>query len=273
MAYQRVCIKCGNGFASGCPTAKRCRDCKVGSCLECGGPFHIASTNSTKRFCSLGCRSKHRFAGVRVSLTCEQCGKAITKAPSGIKGHTFCGRGCRNRFFWTDAGIRGKLIASIKASPSVRSEGRREQLKAALARHGYSQGFRDKVRAKRMEQRFPTKMTSIEKALHDAFRAAGIAFEMHRTMFGRYQPDFVMDGPRLIVQADGDYWHGTEPAKARDRAFNRAARADGWCVIRLREKDIKGNLPACLRRVRKAMHRSTLRINESQLIGATPGTA
>ena len=100
-----------------------------------------------------------------------------------------------------------------------------------------------------MRQKFPTRMTSIEQALHDAFVTAKFLFEMHVTMFGRWQPDFVFSAHRLIVQADGDYWHSRPSAKKNDRAFNTKASKEGWAVLRFSETRIKSDLSSCVEAV------------------------
>ncbi len=107
-------------------------------------------------------------------------------------------------------------------------------------------GTIDAIRAARMKQTFPTKMTKIERLLRDAMRDAGISFEMHRTMFGRWQPDFVMACHMLIVQADGDYWHRLPKAIANDAAFGAVAKSEGWIVLRFWESRIHADLSGCV---------------------------
>ena len=109
---------------------------------------------------------------------------------------------------------------------------------------------RNKARKTRLRQRLPTKMTSIEYLLHQEFKKRRLKFEMHKTMFGRWQPDFVFENARLIVQADGDYWHSRPEVKRRDAAFNQAARA-GWTVWRFGEREIEMHSAVCARAVAK----------------------
>src|ERR1700761_2931330 len=108
---------------------------------------------------------------------------------------------------------------------------------------------REKIRAARMKQHFPSKMTSIEQKLHDAFVDKGWEFEMHQTFYGKWQPDFVFPDKRVVVQADGDYWHSLPIAKKRDREFNKRAESDGWIVCRYSEHIIHRDLEWCIRDV------------------------
>jgi very-short-patch-repair endonuclease len=107
-----------------------------------------------------------------------------------------------------------------------------------------------------MRQRFPTKMTKIERALYEAFTIAGFSFEMHRTMFARWQPDFVFDEAALIVQADGEYWHSLPRAAANDRLFDATATDAGWTVIRFGGKQIKRDVSSCVEIVRSFLAES-----------------
>jgi len=52
------------------------------------------------RFCSLMCHHLHRVKITHVELPCEQCGKAVVKQKSWVKGnkHNFCSRSCSATF-------------------------------------------------------------------------------------------------------------------------------------------------------------------------------
>jgi len=123
-----------------------------------------------------------------------------------------------------------------------------ETLEKLRANHGpkaHSLETREKVRRARIHRVFPKKLTSIELALREEFGRRGLAFEMHRPLFGQFQPDFVFDQERLIVQADGDYWHNLPGALERDAIFNETARANGWHVLRFWESEIKKDVTSC----------------------------
>ena len=108
--------------------------------------------------------------------------------------------------------------------------------------------YRQKKREQRLQHCLPTKMTSIECALYDQFKKRRLKFEMHKTMFGRFQPDFVFKDIHLIVQADGDYWHRILKPE-RDVRFNEMATKEGWTVWRFAESEILQHPVACGRAV------------------------
>jgi len=132
----------------------------------------------------------------------------------------------------------------IYMRPDVQ-EGHRQ----ATLRRMASPEMRERARQARLRQTFPKKMTEIERTLHREFKKRHLKFEMHRTMFGRFQPDFVFEEARLVVQADGDYWHSLEKRKANDRSFAKVALAEGWSVWRFGEREIQMHGPACARAV------------------------
>ena len=97
----------------------------------------------------------------------------------------------------------------------------------------------------RMQQRFPTKGTVIEEILRQEFEHRNLQFEMHKAVFGRFQPDFTFDSVHLFVQADGIYWHSLTRNKHYDALFDAMADAEGWTVWRFSEPQIKNNPTAC----------------------------
>jgi len=104
---------------------------------------------------------------------------------------------------------------------------------------------REKLRRARLRQHIPRELTGIELLLRDELSRRGLAFEMHRPAFGRFLPDFTLDGAKLFVQADGDYWHSLPGNQASDQAFNEKARADGWVVLRFLGSEIKKDVTSC----------------------------
>lgn len=259
MYRDKPCAKCGNIFSPRSSNALFCMDCKMVPCQNCGNLFEVASMKLNMRFCSLACRSAYRFRGMRFSMDCCYCGKQISKPLSALKkkrsGELFCSRTCRTKFYWENAETRQQIIDGIKANPSLHTEARKIQLDEARAkRKPMTEETRQLIRQARLRQKFPVRMTSIEQALYDEFTKRRLTFEMHRTMFGRWQPDFVFESARLIVQADGDYWHSRPGAKENDEAFNHAAEIAGWCVWRFSEKVIKQDTTACARSVARFVH-------------------
>ncbi len=126
--------------------------------------------------------------------------------------------------------------------------GYREKMVQAFSRRGPE--WREKIRQARLHRRFPKRMTSLEIILRGQFKKRRLRFEMHKTMFHRCQPDFVFEAVKLIVEADGDYWHRVRPDRKQDhlRLAEAAAEAD-WTVWRFAESEIRQHPEACGRAV------------------------
>jgi DNA mismatch endonuclease (patch repair protein) len=95
-------------------------------------------------------------------------------------------------------------------------------------------------------------------------------------------PDIVFDNARLVVFADGDFWHGKnwrerkaklrrghnsdywvskiERNMARDLDWNRKLRAAGWAVLRLWESDIRNNIDAVVNQVEMGIARRRITV-------------
>lgn len=117
----------------------------------------------------------------------------------------------------------------------------------------HSESTRVRLRYARLQQKPPTQMTSIERALAEEFDRRGLAYVMHKPLFGRYRPDFVFEDACLIVQADGDYWHKRGSQPHRDRRFNETAQDAGWTVLRFWEHQINKDAAACANAVDEAL--------------------
>lgn len=94
---------------------------------------------------------------------------------------------------------------------------------------------REKLRQARLRQRFPKKNTDIENILRMGFVRRRLHFFMHQPMFSRFICDFVFPHIKLIIEADGEYWHRT---KDHSPLYD-AARSLGWQVWRFSGSLIK----------------------------------
>jgi DNA mismatch endonuclease (patch repair protein) len=91
------------------------------------------------------------------------------------------------------------------------------------------------------------------------------------------RPDFYFESGRIAVFVDGCFWHGCSrcghvPQKnrpfwiakltrnrERDRAAERALRAEGVTVVRFWEHELAESLPSCVRRLQELLARTNSR--------------
>lgn len=101
------------------------------------------------------------------------------------------------------------------------------------------------------------KNTKIEIIVETWLKENRYRFEKHPAMYG--SPDFVVNGRKVAIFVDGDFWHGYRMGpkklagmkafwrkkisknKMRDRRVTRALKRDGWTVVRVWEHEVHGN--------------------------------
>ena len=160
-----------------------------------------------------------------------------------------CSDSCRMKLRWQDPRYRAHISKALKNSPACYSDERKKQLDSARTQRTFGPAYREKLRTAAMIRHQPTKLTNIERQLRDAFRKMRLDFVMHATLFNRWQPDFVFEQAKLIVQADGDYWHAKPEVQERDARFNARAMAEGWTIWRFSGTAIETNVRACAKAV------------------------
>jgi very-short-patch-repair endonuclease len=110
------------------------------------------------------------------------------------------------------------------------------------------------ARERRQKQVFPIKDTKIEVKIQDYLKQLGIEFETHKYIpiqLG-YQTDIFIPSKNLIIECDGDYWHGNTklfdfrimPQHVKEQIpldFERTNQLEekGFKVLRLWENEIK----------------------------------
>lgn len=115
------------------------------------------------------------------------------------------------------------------------------------------------------------KDTGPELIIASRLKELDIEFESHaRDLPGR--PDFVFRKQKVVLFVDGDFWHGwqfsrwrdklsekwetkIEQNRRRDAMNHRKLRRMGWKVVRVWEHQIHGDLGRCLERIRSAIFR------------------
>lgn len=124
-------------------------------------------------------------------------------------------------------------------------------------------------------QRIKSDKTTPEILLQKALRKEKIKFKRNYTrLYGA--PDIVLAEKKIAIFIDGEFWHGYQWKKKkkkikanrlywipkiernilRDRHNNQKLKKDGWKVIRFWQKQIEGDLPACLNKVKDMMNKN-----------------
>jgi len=210
---------------------------------------------------------------------CEICGKPLYRRPFELKKNKHvCCKGCRSELYkkfknYNVVGLekgRGWNKGMSKENGDVlkyaqpRSQDTKDliskQLKEVLVKHGVYVscevcGERRYVfpsDIKRGNGRFCSKRcvriannlvqkdhdTDIEITIERWLEESKIGFQKQKQIEGISIPDFFIE-PNICLYADGDYWHGLEKVKKRDKWINRQLKDRGYEVIRILGSDIK----------------------------------
>ena len=118
-------------------------------------------------------------------------------------------------------------------------------------------GAKDLYREFRLNQQFPQRDTSIELVLQDELRRRGVGFQTHRSVLDLCIPDILIPEKKIVIQADGDYWHGLPEVMERDALQNAALTRAGYKVFRFKGSEIEASAAACIDRVTRFMKGET----------------
>ena len=82
--------------------------------------------------------------------------------------------------------------------------------------------------------------TSIEIAVQNELKLLGVEFEKQKHI-GPYFIDIFIPTKNVVIECDGDYWHGFEDRKEKDKMRDEWLEEQGLIVIRLPEYAIRKN--------------------------------
>lgn len=147
---------------------------------------------------------------------------------------------------------RGKVCPQIseakkgKLRPPFSEEWKKHMSRGTGENHPFfgkrhSEKTKIKIRAKRLYQVFPTRDTSIERAIQSELELRGIACYRNTPVANYCQADFAFPEKKVAVFADGDYWHNLPKVRERDQRINTTLREQGYLVLRYSETEIKAN--------------------------------
>jgi len=99
----------------------------------------------------------------------------------------------------------------------------------------------------------------IEDILNLALRKNGIKYSREHTFSlsnGRkFRLDFVVFCKRglLNIECDSSKWHSIKKQRLKDSLRDKVLRRYGWCILRLKEPEIIGNIDKCIAKVKASI--------------------
>ena len=213
---------------------------------------------------------------------CEICDKPLYRRPSEIKkAEHLCCKGCRSTLYkkfknYYAAGLKKGMAwnkGMSKSKGDTLSYGRprsketknniSKALKAVLIKSGEfricpicgGEFYVYPSNVKRGNGKFCSKRcatiannlvqkdhdTDIELIIEGWLVRNNIKHEKQKNIEGVSIPDFFIE-PNICIYADGDYWHGLEKVKKRDKWINGQLKGRGYNVIRILGSAIKSGV-------------------------------
>jgi very-short-patch-repair endonuclease len=138
--------------------------------------------------------------------------------------------------------------------------------KGVIGKFNHTEGAKFKIKQARANQVFPVKDSKPEVIIQKVLNELNIEFITHKYMREikhSYQCDIFIPKFNLIIEIDGDYWHGNEnnlkykvlnerqlKSRKRDKIRTKELQEVGFHVLRLWESEINENLSNCIKKIK-----------------------
>lgn len=95
------------------------------------------------------------------------------------------------------------------------------------------------------------KDTSIELALEEELERSKINYEKDVPLCNITVVDFYLPKCKIVIYADGDYWHNLPEVKERDKEQNKILKKNGYKVFRFWGREINKSAKECVNKVKR----------------------
>lgn len=233
----------------------------IRTCRVCGKEFKKCPSVIKKGWgntCSWECREKHYDSkrkghkGEIIKRNCLICGKPLETIPCRVKQGKvkFCSRECLGK--WNSGNGKNQYA---KGENSPFWQGRTEKKCLTCGKEIKVRPTEIKKRGKfcshsccamyNINRRVficKNKHTSIELKVEDYLKELGIQYESQKVIpEGRTVADFYIPSQRLVVYADGTYWHSPMRVKELNQTQDFLLGFNNYKILRLSEKEINDN--------------------------------
>lgn len=205
-------------------------------CEHCKGDFHPYLGRKNQRFCSDKCYRVASSPALESKL-CPVCNEYFEVSRAHSDRYTVCSYKCRVANSYGHCLACGKAMTTKKGTVKYCSEACRRPPVYESCKH-CGKRFRripsvDRSFCQFICYRKYKGETSLEATVRVALEELGLDFEQE-VKVGRFFADFVLRDEKIIIEADGTYWHEPEKDRRRDHALEKY----GWITIRLPEHEV-----------------------------------
>jgi G:T-mismatch repair DNA endonuclease (very short patch repair protein)/endogenous inhibitor of DNA gyrase (YacG/DUF329 family) len=197
------------------------------TCQGCGRIVETNLSGAKRLYCSMQCRKEHK----KHEITCEVCGTVKRVTLIQIKqGRRFCSLKCSQKV----------LNISLRETVTCEQCGK----EFSVQRYRTNQGVRFCSHSCRsifnITHGVMASPTTIELMLYQALDVLGIEYiPQHPMPEAGTVPDAYVPALKLVLYADGDYWHNLPKQAARDVRQDKRLASLGYRVVRLSEADLR----------------------------------
>jgi very-short-patch-repair endonuclease len=233
-------------------------------CAGCGQPAS-GHMRPNQRFCSHACYASSSKPWRRTggAIRCEQCGGIFSVGGARLGQARFCSRGCADA--WQG---RNKLAYTCKVCGKGFRWSASRAKQANITYCSLVCRDADPDRAARLREmnarQAALRPNGLERLCYTSLDTLGIPYDRQAMIAGKFCVDALFPASRLVVQFDGDYWHGN-PARFPDPDARQSRRMKldrsqdayltkaGYRVVRVWESHLKRHSEALLEPVRAAL--------------------
>ena len=263
----RECENCGVGFkrfrgrycSRVCSTASRKRFASPRACVVCGVEFQPYARNLEQQFCSITCY--RRRPAQPVTKKCEWCKQEFAGAPSITAERRFCSHACHTE--WQGRN-KDTFTCKVCKQPFRWSPSRKKAQNptyCTIKCRNADPDFQTRLIANCAKQA-RTSRNRLEAFGYKVLSDAGIVHLEQQVLYGKFVVDALLVGVSVVVQFDGDYWHGNpalypdpSPRQKRrislDKSQDAYLRACGYEIVRVWESEIRADPDVLITRLRQ----------------------
>lgn len=187
-------------------------------CCSCGKHV-VKKCKESSKYCSIECYRNGNRPSIKKKgayKNCSHCGKDIYVQLSQIKEHNFCNSNCHNSYQGRN---KKEFICKIcntpfKLSKSLaEAEGRNPTYCSIDCRNLCVEWKRKSVIAGNNKLQNSKSPTKLEIFGYNILSEIGISYEKQFIISDKFTVDVFIKEHNLVIQWDGDYWHGYKKSK------------------------------------------------------------
>jgi len=219
------------------------------TCAKCG-KVDTRRRPTGRKFCSLECSRTAPKPGRKTGemRKCGVCGKSIYVKRNELKPVNYCSVACFNKAQSRKVKYACKTCGkAFEWSPSRTTSAKQNPTYCSVeCRTACPDWKRNAVIAGNLAQQNSKGPTSLERAGCALLDALGVEYETQVLICKKFVVDVLVPSRRLVIQWDGDYWHGyggaTDDRQRKrhrlDKSQDAYMRKAGYAVIRFWEHEV-----------------------------------